>query len=129
MTIRTCLIVAVFCLCLPLIAGPQKKAKTAPKPLPYAKSEFVGVWRLQADGKWDGMTVFKIMPDGSFFFMGSTWKSNGVFKADPKQIELTWTAIDGTKVKPGTMKKSLNLTEEHTLVIDSHIYAKDKPKK
>jgi hypothetical protein len=91
-----------------------------------ANKPMTGTWYLLSGDQKVKSTRITFTPDGAFMFVGSNFKSRGIYSFSDTEITLTWLTVDDQPVKAGTMKKSFPLSREtHTLQIDKFTYAKD----
>lgn len=111
----------------------KKKAPVKKKPVVVVKKKIdplnkpmVGTWfLLDSAGKPVKTTKISFTQYGEFTFTGSAWKSAGTFSLREGFVNLAWTSVDGTAVKPGTMKKSLPLEADGTrMQLDRFRYGK-----
>lgn len=85
-----------------------------------------GVWYLlDSEDKFVKTTKITFTKAGRFTFVGSAWKSEGTFTFADGTVYLVWVSVDGQAVKPGTMKKSLPVTDNATrMQLDRFRYGK-----
>lgn len=85
----------------------------------------VGTWTLRNGDKprTDIRMVFR--PNGTFAFVGPNWQSVGKFRVQEHKLSLEWTAVDGSKVAPGTVKKDFPMADDNSsFSIDTYTYYK-----
>jgi len=85
----------------------------------------VGTWTLRNGDKprTDIRMVFR--PNGTFAFVGPNWRSEGKFRIGEGKLSLEWTAVDGSNVAPGTVKKDYPMTDDGgSFSIDQYTYYK-----
>ena len=85
----------------------------------------VGTWTLRNGDKprTDIKMIFRT--NGTFAFVGPNWNSAGKFKIGEHKLNLEWTAVDGTPVKPGVMHKEYVMDDtDSSFTIDKYTYYK-----
>jgi len=104
--------------------------KTAARPVPISAAPpevrpMVGTWTLRDGDKprTDIRMVFRT--NGTFAFVGPNWKSEGKFRMAEHKLSLEWTAVDGSRVAPGTVKKDFAMGDDDgSFSIDQYTYYK-----
>jgi hypothetical protein len=91
-----------------------------------AQKSVAGTWMALAGDKPNPNMKLIFSPKGEFKFVGPNYSSSGTYTLSDNTIKLVWTKVDGQKVKPGTMKKTLSISPSNTLQIDRFTYAKVK---
>ncbi|HVL38462.1 MAG TPA: hypothetical protein VM328_03630 [Fimbriimonadaceae bacterium] len=90
------------------------------------QSKVAGTWMVANDGKPNPNMKLILDKNGNFKFAGSNYSSAGKYRHVGNKIDLNWTMVDGQKVKPGQMKKTLELNPDNTFKIDRFTYKKFK---
>ena len=91
-----------------------------------AKKSVSGTWMATVNNKPNPNMKLIFTPEGQFKFAGANYSSSGTYKFVDNKIKLVWTKVDGQKVKPGAMKRTLSLTPSDTLQIDRFTYKQVK---
>ncbi len=85
----------------------------------------VGTWTLRNGDKPRTDIKMFFRPNGTFAFVGPNWNSAGKYRIQEHKLALEWTSVDGSKVAPGTMKKSYPMAEDDSsFTIDQYTYYK-----
>ena len=83
-----------------------------------------GTWQASVNGKLNPSMKLIFTPQGTFRFVGSNYSSSGTYKTEGDTIQLKWTKVDGEAVKPGTVKRTLNVAPDNTFKIDQYTYSR-----
>lgn len=107
------------------LAEPPQRPKPQVRALSTADQAMVGTWTMRDGGK--ALTYIRMVfrPNGDFRFVGPNWSSSGKFRVTDHTLSLEWTMVDGSKVKPGQMKKDFAMGEGNaSFTIDRYTYFK-----
>jgi hypothetical protein len=126
--------VSAIALCTPTFGAQAKKPAHKPtvkavtaKPVaaPVAVGPMVGTWTLREGDKEIRYVRILFRPNGTFAFVGSSFRSEGTYRFAENSLKLAWTSIDGEPCKPGAVQHSYLLAEaDGSLQINKHVYRK-----
>lgn len=88
-------------------------------------ADIAGVWYLLDSSDAFVKTTKITFKAGKFLFQGAAWKSEGTYQYLGDRVNLIWGSVDGEAVKPGSMAKTLPVTESATrMQLDRFRYGK-----
>ena len=94
--------------------------------LVYRKSEalssLAGTWTLHNGPSEDKSVKILFKPNGTFEFSGQFATSKGKYSVEGNMLTLNWTHIDNEEVAPGSVHKTVVLSDDGSFFIDSYHY-------
>lgn len=106
----------------PATVAPELPA-TAPAPKKRELPSMKGLWTVHRNGIEEKGLKMDLREDGKFKFSMAGATSEGTWSVKDGAIELVWTKVDGEDVEPGTMHKTLWVSDEGTsFKIDTYVY-------